>query len=61
MINDPIIEEIRKYRKEHAAQYGNDLSRIVEALRQKERQSHHVKMNPGPKPILESKQPGRAR
>ena len=24
MINDPIVEEVRRYRKEHAAQYGND-------------------------------------
>ena len=31
MINDPIVEEIRRYRKEHAERYGNDLNRIVEA------------------------------
>ena len=33
MIDDPIVEEIRRYRKEHAERYGNDLNRIVEALR----------------------------
>ena len=27
MIEDPIVEEIRRYRKAHAAQYGNDLKR----------------------------------
>ena len=35
MINDPIVEEVRRYRREHAALYGNDLNRIVEALRKK--------------------------
>ena len=49
MIDDPIVEEIHRYRKEHAAKYGNDLNRIVEALREKERTSKHVKLNPGPK------------
>ncbi len=33
MIEDPIVAEIRRHRKEHAAKYGNDLKRIVEALR----------------------------
>lgn len=49
MIEDPIVEEVRKYRKEHAAQYGNDLRRIVDALREKERQSSRKLLNPGPK------------
>ena len=52
MINDPIVEEIRSYRKKHAEQYGNDLGRIVEALRQKERNSKHVLLNPGPKLLM---------
>jgi hypothetical protein len=51
MINDPIVEEVRRYRKEHAAHYGNDLNRIVEALKQKERESNRVYLNPGPKPL----------
>jgi hypothetical protein len=49
MIKDPIVEEVRRYRKEHAAQHGNDLRRIVEALREKERESLCVQLNPGPK------------
>ena len=55
MINDPIVEEVRLYRKEHAARYGNDLNRIVEALRKKEQESNRVRLNPGPK--LLSKRP----
>jgi len=52
MINDPIVEEIRRYRKEHSAQYDNDLNRIVEALREKERESTRIRLNPGPKLLL---------
>lgn len=37
VIDDPIVEEIHRYRKEHAARCGNDLNRIVEALREYER------------------------
>ena len=48
MIDDPIVEEIRRFRKEHAARYGNNLQRIVEALREKERLSDRVRLNPGP-------------
>lgn len=52
MINDPIVEEVCRFRREHAAFYGNNLSRIVEALRKKERDSKHIKLNPGPKLLL---------
>ncbi len=52
MIEDPIVEEIRRHRKEHAAKYGNDLKRIVEALRKKEHESTHPQLNPGPKLLL---------
>ncbi|MDM8517233.1 hypothetical protein QUF76_13610 [Desulfobacterales bacterium HSG16] len=49
MIEDPIVEEVRKYRKMHAEKYGNDLKRIVEALRKRERESKRKLLNPGPK------------
>uniref|UniRef100_UPI00405679E0 hypothetical protein n=1 Tax=Candidatus Electronema sp. TaxID=2698783 RepID=UPI00405679E0 len=49
MMNDPIVEEIRRFRKEHAAQHGNDLKRIAAALRKKERASGREYLNPGPK------------
>jgi hypothetical protein len=52
MINDPIVEEVRRYRKEHAVRFGNDLNRIVEALRQRENESHHITLNPGPKLLI---------
>nr|VFK30708.1 MAG: hypothetical protein BECKMB1821G_GA0114241_106923 [Candidatus Kentron sp. MB]VFK34261.1 MAG: hypothetical protein BECKMB1821I_GA0114274_106622 [Candidatus Kentron sp. MB]VFK76621.1 MAG: hypothetical protein BECKMB1821H_GA0114242_106524 [Candidatus Kentron sp. MB] len=52
MINDPIVEEVRRLRKEHAAQFGNDLKKIVEDLRKKEKESTHIQLSPGPKFIL---------
>jgi len=48
MVPDPIVEEIRRIRQEHAAMYGNDLDRIVEALREKVRMSTRPVLNPGP-------------
>jgi len=52
MTKDPIVEEVRRYRKEHAAKYGNDLKRIVKALRDKEHKSEHTLLNPGPRLLL---------
>jgi hypothetical protein len=39
MIVDPITEEIRAIRHALAAQYGNDLNRIFDALQDSERES----------------------
>ena len=36
MIQDPIIEELHRYREAHARRYGNDLRRIYEVLKKKE-------------------------
>jgi hypothetical protein len=36
MLTDPITEEIRAVRHELAAQFGNDLSRILTDIRQRE-------------------------
>lgn len=52
MIEDPIVEEIRQHRKAHAAEHGNDLGRIVQALRKRERTSDRPLLNPGPKKRL---------
>ncbi|MCI5148698.1 MAG: hypothetical protein D3916_04795 [Candidatus Electrothrix sp. MAN1_4] len=52
MIDDPIVEEIRRFRREHAARYGNNLQRIVEALREKEWLPDRVRLNPGPKRLM---------
>jgi hypothetical protein len=36
MVNDPITEEIRNIRRELAAQFDNDVSRILADVRQRE-------------------------
>jgi hypothetical protein len=53
MTEDPIVAEIRGHRKAFAEQHGNDIRRIVEALRQRERDSGRKVMNPGPKHRLD--------
>ncbi len=53
MIEDPIVAEVRRHRKEHAAEHGNDLKRIVEAIRKRERESKRNLLNPGPKLCLD--------
>ena len=52
MIKNPIVEEIRQLRRAHAAEHGNDLGRIVQALRKRERESDRPVLNPGPKKLL---------
>jgi len=52
MIEDPIVEEIRSYRKKHAEKFGNNLNRIVDDFREKEKISKHIFLNPGPKLLL---------
>ena len=52
MNKDPIVEEIRQHRSAHAAEHGNDLVRIVQALRKRERESDRPVLNPGPKKLL---------
>ena len=49
MIDDPVVEEIRRHREDHAAEHGNDLERIVQALRKRERESDRPLLDPGPK------------
>jgi len=53
MIEDPIVAEIRRYRKDIAEKYGNNIRRLAEALRERERESGHKVDNPGPKRRLD--------
>lgn len=60
MIEGPIVAEVRRHRKEHAEEHGNDLKRIVEALRRRERESKRSLVDPGPKIRLNKTQPNEA-
>ncbi len=41
MKSDPIVDEVRKTREAHAAQFNYDLLAICRDLKQKEQQSNH--------------------
>ncbi|MFW6373320.1 MAG: hypothetical protein ACOC3W_06440 [Thermodesulfobacteriota bacterium] len=53
MMDDPIVEEIRRRRQEHAQENDNDLDKIIETLRLRERNSKRDLLNPGPKLRME--------
>lgn len=55
MFDDPIVEEIRRYRQEHAAKYGNDIHRICEALREQQKKSKRKVVNFGPRKLSNRK------
>ncbi len=52
MINDPIVDELRHFRKLHTEKYDHDLKRIASALREKERASKRPLLNPEPKRVV---------
>ncbi|QVL48690.1 MAG: hypothetical protein KFB96_24530 [Thiocapsa sp.] len=52
MREDPIVEEIRKFRAEHAEKYGHDLDRICEALRDRQAKSQREVVTRGPRLLL---------
>lgn len=57
MTDDPLVEEIRRHRQQHADQFGHDLKRIVEDLREKEENSGRPRLDPGPKRITKGRPP----
>lgn len=50
MIDDPIVDEIRRIRDEHAAKFGYDLDALVRDLREQERASGDEFYEFAPKP-----------
>ncbi|OHB82196.1 MAG: hypothetical protein A2W31_16165 [Planctomycetes bacterium RBG_16_64_10] len=50
MMRDPIVEEIRRIRQEHAARFKFDLDAIFEDLKEKERQSKREIVSRPPRP-----------
>ena len=49
-MHDPIVEEIRRIRQEHAARFNFDLDAIFEDLKEKERQSKRKIVSRPPRP-----------
>ncbi len=53
MIDDPIIEELRKHKAELAEEYNNDFWLLAEALNEEAKKSGCKIVNPGPRRILD--------
>lgn len=49
MTEDPVVEEMRRYRREHAARHNHDLAEICKALRDREAQSQRKVIDRGPR------------
>jgi len=53
MWKDPIVEEVRKIREEHAARFGYDLKAIYDDLKETERRSGRKIVSLPPKKLKE--------
>lgn len=49
MKNDPIVEEVRKHRQEHAAFFNYDLAEIFKALKEAEKKSNRPVVSRAPR------------
>jgi len=52
MWEDEIVEEVRKYRDEHASKFGYDINRIFQDLKEKEKKNTNKKITLKPKTYL---------
>jgi hypothetical protein len=54
MWKDPIVEEVRRIRQEHAKRFNYDLRAIVDDLRKQQEQSGRKYVRFGPRPPSEA-------
>ena len=54
MKKDPIVEEIRKVREQHAAKFNYNLDDIVTDLKKKEKKAKQKVVSLPPKPFLKA-------
>jgi len=50
MMSDPIVEELRRIRHQHAARFNFDLDAVFEDLKEKERRSKRKIVSRSPRP-----------
>jgi len=55
MRKDPIVEEVRRARKQHAAKLRYDLDAICRALKEEERRGRRRVVSLSPRPVIRSK------
>ena len=53
MIKDPIVEEVRKSRQNHAAKFDFDLRRIFEDLKSRQNETNHKIVSRSPKDLFQ--------
>jgi hypothetical protein len=51
MRNDPILEEVRKHRREQAERFQFDIRAIAEDARRREKKSGHKLVTPPPREL----------
>ncbi|MEX0612892.1 MAG: hypothetical protein WD738_01770 [Pirellulales bacterium] len=51
MWQDPIVEEVRRYREQYAARFNNDLKAICRDLRERQQKSIHKVVSLSPKRV----------
>jgi hypothetical protein len=56
MKDDPIVEEVRQYREQHAAQFNYDLQTIYQDLKEQEHRSERAFISYSPR-RLETEKP----
>ena len=49
MYKDEIVEEVRRVKEEHAAQYGYDIRAMFRALREKQKKNGRKVVSPAPR------------
>jgi hypothetical protein len=49
MKDDPIVEEVRQYREQHAAKFNYDLQAIYQDLKEQEQKSDQIFLSYSPK------------
>jgi hypothetical protein len=49
MKDDPIVEEVRQYREQHAAKFNYDLQAIYQDLKEQEQRSEQIFLSYSPK------------
>ena len=54
MWEDKIVEEVRKYRDEHAIKFDYDINKIYQDLKEKEKKNTNKKVTLKPKLFLKS-------
>ena len=54
MVQDPIVEEVRRARQAHAAKFNHDLDAICADLKEKEKECGHPVVSRSPKLLLKA-------